>query len=304
MTADVWICKAMSNMNPSPPHPVLLATDLSDNSPVALGYAAEMASTFGAELLLLHVLDPTAAENPMESSPADSRDLVQAAKLELQHVSESLLAARGIAGKILVRSGNVRDVIFQVQQEYSADLVVLGSSGKRISRKGKLGSVAEAVLRSLLCNVLTVGPHVDQHLISAKARSVLFPTDFSVSSIAALSVAISLATNCSADLLLLHICDPYEDPSCLEQETKRKENLADLARSAEKQTARIKYFLREGRIAERTVSFAKEQNAAYIVMGVQHGDLADGTRLHGIVADVVREAYCPILTVAERAIRN
>lgn len=294
----------MSSIIQSPVHNVLFATDLSDNSTVALKYAASMASRFGANLFLLHVLDPAAADNSMDSSPADFRNLAQAANLELKHISQSLLAAQGLTGKILVRSGNVRDLIFQVQQECSADLVVLGSSGKRSGRGGRLGSVAEAVLRSLPCNVLTVGPQVELRLSSSKAEAVLFPTDFSAPSLAALPAAVSLATSFSADLLLLHICDPYEGLSCFEQEAKRQERLRDLVRSVEKQTKRVKHFLREGRIAERTVSFATEQNAAFIVMGVQHGDLEGGTRLHGIVSDVVREAHCPVLTVAEHAIRD
>ncbi len=293
----------MSNIQ-SPVHTVLFATDLSGNSSVALQYAAWMVSTFGAKLFLLHVLDPASADNPMESSPADFRDLIEAAKLELQHISQSLLAAQGIAGKILVRSGNVRDVIFEVQQECSADLVVLGSSGKRSHRSGKLGSVAEAVLRSSPCNALTVGPHVEQRLSSGKAESVLFPTDFSARSIAALPVAISLAVKFSADLLLVHIYDPYESKYSFEQEAKCQERLTDLVRSVEKQTKRVKHFLQKGRIAECMVSFAKEQNAAFIVAGVQQGDLVDGTRLHGVFCDVVREAHCPVLTVAERVVLN
>jgi nucleotide-binding universal stress UspA family protein len=51
-------------------HTVLFATDLSDGSSVALSYAAGIASTYGAKLLLIYVLDPAGAANPMESSPS------------------------------------------------------------------------------------------------------------------------------------------------------------------------------------------------------------------------------------------
>jgi nucleotide-binding universal stress UspA family protein len=167
-----------------------------------------------AKLLLAHVLDPAGAANPMESSPSDLGKLSQSAKLALQEVSQGVLAAQGIKGEVLVRYGNVRDMIFQVKQEYSADIVVLGSSGRKIGRGKALGSIAEAIIRSLPCSVLTIGPNVEQPLLSANAQAVLFPTNFSPASLAAIPTAISLVADLSASLLRLHVCDPYEPHSC------------------------------------------------------------------------------------------
>jgi nucleotide-binding universal stress UspA family protein len=292
------IGKTMPNAIELPVHIVLLATDLSDNSPVALNYAVGIASAYRAKLFLVHVLDPATTSTALDSSPSDLRNLALAAKLELTRISQSLLAAQGITCEIIVRHGNVRDLIFQAQQECSADLVVLGSSG----RKGKpLGSVSEAVLRSIPCSVLTVGPHVERRQFSPKAQSILFPTDFSAPSLAALPAAASLAVNLSARLVLLHICDPYHLHSCFEHEAECGKKLSDLARSVKKKLVHVETFIQQGSIAESTVSFAKEKNVDYIVMGVHHGDLEDGTRLQGTVSDIVREALCPVLTVAEDA---
>jgi universal stress protein A len=291
----------MQNTTKLPIHTVLFATDLSDGSSVALSYAARIASTYGAKLLLVHVLDPAGAANPMESSPSDLGKLAQSAKLALQQVSQGVLTAQGIKGEILVRYGNVRDMIFQVKREYSADIVVLGSSGRKIGRGKALGSAAEAILRSLPCSVLTIGPNVEQRLLSAKAQAVLFPTNFSPASLAAIPMAISLVADLSASLLLLHVCDPYESHSCFGHEATCRKRMREIAESAEKQTTRVEQFLRQGRIAEHILSFAKEKGVAFIVMGVDHGDLEDGTRLHGIVSDIVREAHCPVLTVAHQA---
>lgn len=290
--------KTVSKVSGPPFHGVLLATDLSENSPVALNYAAGIASAYGAELFLIHVLDPEATHSAMDSSSSDLRNLAEAAKVELNRISQSLLAAQGISGNILVRQGNVRDLIFQARQECLADLVVLGSSGKKAGPGRMLGSVAEAVLRSQPCSVLTIGPCVEWNSFSKQAQSVLFPTDFSASSLAALPVAVSLAVNFSASLFLLHICDPYKLHSCFKYEEICREKLGELARSVEQQV-QVRHFAQTGDIAERIVSLAKEKSVDFIVMGVHHGDLEDGSRLHGTVSDIVKAARCPVFTVAE-----
>ena len=67
---------------------------------------------------------------------------------------------------------------------------------------------------------------------------------------------------------------------------------------AKKQAAQVDGFILEGPAAVRIESFARERNVDLIVMGVRRGDLEDGTRLHGTVSDVIREAPCPVLSLA------
>ena len=284
----------------NPIHAVLFATDLTENSPVALSYAAGIASRYGARLFLVHVLDPASETNPMDSSSSELRSLAQSAKSDLEHISKSLLAAQGVAGEVLVRYGNIRDVIFQVRRECSADILVLGSSGKRIGRGQGLGSIAEAVLRGMPCSVVTVGPHVELPPFSGKAQAILFLTDFSATSLAALPAATSFAVNLSVSLILLHVCDPYEVHSSSGHEAVCRKKLGEIARFVENEGVPVEEFVREGHVAEKVLAFAKEKNVDFIVMGVHHGDLADGTRLHGVVSDLVREAHCPVFTVAQQ----
>lgn len=283
---------------------VLFATDLSDGSSIVLNYAAGLASVYQAKLVLVHVLDPASQGNSMDSSASDLRQLAQSAKLELERISQSLLAAHGITGEVVVRYGSIRDVIFQVQQESAAQLVVMGSSGKKKgAASGKtLGSVAEAVLRSLPCSVLIVGPRVGLRPFSEKAEAVVFTTDFSPISLAALPVAASFSARLSANLLLLHVRDSHDMHTGFEDELKNREKLKILAQSVETKPGQVKYFIEGGEVAQSALSFAREHNADFIAMGAHHGDLDDGTRLHGIVSDIVREAHCPVITIAEATI--
>jgi nucleotide-binding universal stress UspA family protein len=281
-------------------HSVLFATDLSDSASTALRYATGITLAFGAKLFLVHVLDPAVANSLMDSSSSGLRNLAENAKSELTRISKCLLAAQGVPSEVLVRHGNVRDMIFQIQQEYAADLIVLGSSGNKAGRGRGFGSIAEAILRSMPCSVLTIGPKVKPHFVSTETQTILFPTDFSERTLGAISAAVSLAAKFSANLLLLHICDPHEHHSCFEHEMACKRKLNEIARSIEKQEIKVEQRMREGRIEENILAVAREEHADFIVMGVHGGDLEDGTRLHGIVSEVVREADCPVLATAHQ----
>jgi len=85
----------------------------------------------------------------------------------------------------------------------------------------------------------------------------------------------------------------------MDPEMASPQKLRELAESARAFGVRAEYSVRQGQVADEIVSLAKERNADFIVMSVHVGDLADGTRLHGTVSDVVREANCPVLTVPQ-----
>jgi len=59
-------------------------------------------------------------------------------------------------GRVLVKTGNARDVINQTATELGADLIVMGTHGRHGISRALLGSVAETVVRSAPCAVLTV----------------------------------------------------------------------------------------------------------------------------------------------------
>jgi nucleotide-binding universal stress UspA family protein len=59
----------------------------------------------------------------------------------------------------MLRTGDARDVIVDVAKEIGADLIVMGTHGRRGVRRALLGSIAEGVLRTAHCPVLTIRQH-------------------------------------------------------------------------------------------------------------------------------------------------
>jgi nucleotide-binding universal stress UspA family protein len=78
-------------------------------------------------------------------------------KIAAEHASQATI------GQVLLRTGDARDVINQTAKEVGADLIVMGTHGRRGVTRALLGSVAETVVRSAPCPVLTVRVHHDEH---------------------------------------------------------------------------------------------------------------------------------------------
>ena len=112
---------------------ILLPIDAGDLSPVAVGPAIELASLFGAEILLVHVLDQDlAGELPMP-------DIARA---------QEMVTAAGLHAEVVLERGDAAGQILAVSAERQADLIVMATHGRSGLKRWVLGSVAERVMRA------------------------------------------------------------------------------------------------------------------------------------------------------------
>lgn len=140
------------------PKVILVPTDLSETAEEVVDYACELARTLGAKIHLLHVIAVPVVGVPelgmaMTSSMIDSMVKDNQATLDAFTARKAALA--DIAPPIL-RTGDARDVINATAKEIGADLIVVGTHGRRGVSRVLLGSVAETVVRTAPCPVLTV----------------------------------------------------------------------------------------------------------------------------------------------------
>jgi nucleotide-binding universal stress UspA family protein len=140
---------------------VLVATDLSDSSLLALSAAHEEARRRKARLTVIHCMDfppSTMALGfaPMvPADPADPHSRAALAKHANQEVRRAL-AGLGVVADVLVDPGRARASIANAAEQLSAELVVVGTHGRTGFQRMLLGSVAEAVVRHAPCSVLVV----------------------------------------------------------------------------------------------------------------------------------------------------
>jgi nucleotide-binding universal stress UspA family protein len=139
-----------------PFHAVLCPTDFSDASAAAVAVAAGLADESRATLHLVHVVDwpfgHTVGPDPVTTL---RESLVAQAAQDLQPLLPP--RPRGTpAAEALVLAGHPAAQIVAAARARSADLIVMGVSGRGVVGLTVLGSTTHRVLREACCPVLTV----------------------------------------------------------------------------------------------------------------------------------------------------
>jgi len=144
-----------------PVNTILVPTDFSPASRLALRYACQVADVFGAALHIIHVVD-----NPF--APADSSEMYAAlppeyleevdrltrAELEAQLTSEE--KARYSAVFVMRLGAPARQILDYLNEQRAIDLVVMATAGRGGVARFMLGSVADKIVRAAPCPVLTL----------------------------------------------------------------------------------------------------------------------------------------------------
>jgi nucleotide-binding universal stress UspA family protein len=273
---------------------IMVATDLSDASYGALSYAKQWAKHFSAKLLLVHVVDKIRNESSIEKSGARLSELIDAAEEQLQKVTSGL-SYDDVRCTSIVRPGKIRETISDLIDERDVDLLVIGTRGNGYKDGEELGSVAETLLRFMPCPVLTVGKHTRGDACEAThTRVVLFPTDFSEISRAALTYTERLAEHLAGHLLLLHV---DEQSAYGIQAAGHEDEFKKLLREMKDPSVVTECLTRAGHPADIVVSTSIARCVDFIVMGVHGTDQAKVARNYGMAYDVIRMARCPVFTL-------
>jgi nucleotide-binding universal stress UspA family protein len=139
---------------------ILVPTDFSETADAALVYAKALAAKLGASLHLVHVFqDPAAIVFTPETytaPPAELRDRALDEAWDQLHDRLDPQEHKRFAGTRAVVEGLAALEIVRYAGTHGIDLIVMGTHGRRGVAHLFLGSVAEHVIRTAGCPVLTV----------------------------------------------------------------------------------------------------------------------------------------------------
>jgi len=147
------------------PRTILVPTDFSEPADEALAYAADLGAQLDATIHLVHVVGIPAAGVPdigIAYSALMMESATQAAQDELDARADRYRDRVSI-GPVRIEIGDARDTIDRVAETVGADLIVMGTHGRRGFRRMLLGSVAESVVRTAPCPVLTIRTKDSSH---------------------------------------------------------------------------------------------------------------------------------------------
>jgi nucleotide-binding universal stress UspA family protein len=140
---------------------ILIACDGSEASVEAGHRALELARVEGAEVVFCTVVDPNVVRwsraeygyDPDQFMTTVTREAVQL----LEHTLDEA-ASSGVPVRSLLRYGDACEELLESARDVAADLIVLGTHGRRGFGRLFLGSVAESVLRRSTVPICTVRP--------------------------------------------------------------------------------------------------------------------------------------------------
>lgn len=137
---------------------ILVPVDFSPHSERALDYACSLAEKLGARIHLVHAIGAGTPELGAVRAVLTDSMIATLRESSLANLRTIANAREGIAtfGKVMVEPGDARDGILEAAVACSADLIVIGSHGRRGLSRFVLGSVAEDVARRAPCPVLIV----------------------------------------------------------------------------------------------------------------------------------------------------
>lgn len=141
-------------------------------------------------------------------------------------------------------------------------------------------------------------------------KKIIWPTDFSNPAYEGLTIAVELAVQFSAEMLLVHVVAPlptiegglaptgYHIPTLLREiENSAQKSLDEIRRERIPADIRVRTLVIPGRPAHEIVKLAEDEKADIIVMPT-HGESGWHRFVFGSVAEkVVRHAECPVLTI-------
>jgi|SRR5215471_5127798 len=140
---------------------ILVATDFGEASDAALKYGRELARAFGAKLTVLHVADNVFAgtigiEGYVGAYPDFQRSIEESARAQLATAVTDDDRHEFGARTVLLTSASPALTIITYARDNAVDLIVMGTHGRGAMAHLLMGSVAERVVRTAPCPVLTV----------------------------------------------------------------------------------------------------------------------------------------------------
>ena len=291
---------------------ILCPIDFSESSVHSLAHAAALANWYDAQLTALHVVptfEPVQVRGDLGEpvhvvSPVSREQVLDGLRRALERTTVS-------ATPILVaESGDAPTAIIDQALSIGADLIVMGTHGRRGFKRLLLGSVTETVLHEAPCPVLTVPPRVGAAASETVTfKRILCPIDFSPSAVQAFGFALDLARQADGRLTLMHVLEWLAED---EPRTSIHFNIAEYRRSLaadarerlralvaeEPRTwADIETVLAFGRAHREILRAAEANSTDLIVMGAQGRGGVDLALFGSTTQQVVRGVSCPVLTV-------
>jgi len=286
---------------------ILCPIDFSECSASAYRHAVSLAEHYRAKLVVQYVVElwryPSAGfAVSVERYDDFCQSLCEKGKKRLQEFVKSNTHGE-IQPELAVHDGTASDSILSFAQTRKADVIVMGTHGRRGYDRLMLGSVTDRVMRRASCPVLAVcGPACDFMAASTgpgrvhHLSRILFCADFSENSERVLEYALSVTAEYDAELTLLHVVEEVASPVKTEEAVAAAAKQLDSLISPERrQTLKMRTVVRTGKPYREIIQLAREAQIDLVAMGVRGRGALDLAVFGSTTYRVIQLGPCPVL---------
>jgi len=280
---------------------IVVGFDESPSSKAAVIEAANWIKRHGGQLFLVHSVFFDTEEYGIAPEQLEKR--LKIGEKVCVETKDMITKEFGIDAHYVLCEGEPPAVLVDVAQGKQADLIMLGTYGRKGLNRLLMGSVtAEVILDSSIDTLIVKKPCSE---CTGSYKSILVPFDGSESSIKALTRALQLSKIDGAEVTVQYVIPRYEEmvdffktdsisKSLHEEAVKIIAKAVDLAKV---QGITPRTEIAEGQAAEKTVETAGRLKVDLIAIG-SHGYRGINKAIMGSTAErVIMNSSCPVLVV-------
>lgn len=273
-------------MTTAPIAQIIVPIDFSPHSSAAVRWAAYWQQQSGAQVSVLHCRQ---YEAPPSFTLEQVEEIAQQAVRSETQVRDEVMAFltqtlnHDVDWTIHVEEGDPVQLI--LAQCACADMVIMGTHGRHGLRRWMLGSVAEAMIKSVKIPVLVVRHPYEHTLEQPHVQRLLLPVTYDARDRNTFEHAAQVAALFGAELVTLHVNEQHDS---VEEPVLFPERLHGVA---------IQQLLRSGKPAEQILATAGEISADVVVLSSKPKRFLDIDILPATVIQVLQYGQVPVLMV-------
>jgi len=282
---------------------IVVGFDDSEFSKAALLESSRWIKRHGGKIALVHAVFFDTEEFAI--APGQREKRFELGKKVCFQSKETLSIELGLDGSIeaLVCEGEPHEVVVDIAASKNADLIALGTHGRKGFKKLFMGSVTSRVIASSPCDVLVVNKPCVQ--CEGKYDSILISYDGSEFSKKSLKRACELAKSDGSEITALYVIPHYEVfiTSSMEESMihDAQKIMEDAKKIASGHGVEIKTEIVEEHVAEKTaekiVETANRLKSNLIIRGPHGWSGINKAMIGSITEDIIINALCPVLII-------
>jgi nucleotide-binding universal stress UspA family protein len=282
---------------------IVVGFDDSKFSKAALLESSRWIKRHGGKILLVHAVFFDTEE--FSIAPGQREKRFELGKKICFQTKETLSAEFGLNGQMeaLVCEGEPHEVVVDIANSKKADLIAMGTHGRKGFKKLFMGSVTSRVIASSPCDVFVINKPCEE--CAGRYDSILLSYDGSELGKKALKRACDLAKIDNSEITALYVIPHYEvfitrsmEESMIQDAQKTMEDAKKIAsgHGVEIKTEIVEEHVAE-KAAEKIVETANRLKSNLIIRGPNRWSGINKVMIGSVAEDVIINAPCPVLII-------